>query len=365
MALVLIGGMGQNAAGADRAKEADLQLTLPRVWYAAPNVPMSLYFDNIVLTRTPENYKFSVKCKIGKTEEKRWTVTPSEKDVGDHILEVTVQNMQGEKLATGALALRVAPANAGERKKLKLLIIGDSLTAASRYPAEIARLLSRPGNPEWIMFGRNERGKVRHEGHGGWTWKRFNTKYVANPKRPGLKYGSSPFVFADANGKPQLDVPRYFREHCGGEAPDVVTFLLGINDCFRADPKASDKRIDKVFKEAEKLLQAFHKAAPKAALAVCLTPPPNSREGAFEANYKGRFPRWGWKRIQHRLVQRMMKHFYGRQKDGIHVIPTELNIDPIDGYPKNNGVHPNKDGYSQIGASIYCWLKWWLKGEHR
>ena len=365
LVLVPIGGMGQNAAGADGAQEEDLQLTLPKVWYAVPNVPMSLYFDNIVLTQTPENYTFSVECDIGRTEKRRWTATPKKKDVGDHVLRITVENTRGKKLAKGRFTLRILPQNAGEGKKLKLLIVGDSLTAVSVYPDEIARLLSKPGNPDWVMFGRNKRGKVRHEGFGGWTWKRFNTAHVVKPTRPGLKYGSSPFVFADSKGKPQLDVARYLKEHCGGEAPDVITFLLGINDCFGANPKASDKRIDQVLKEAEKLLGAFRKAAPKAALAVCLTPAPNSREEAFQANYNGRYPRWGWKCIQHHLVQRMMKNFYGREKDGIHVIPAELNIDPIDGYPEDNSVHPNKDGYAQIGASMYCWLKWWLENKHR
>ena len=36
----------------------DLQLTLPPVVYATPDVSMSIYHDNIVLTETPENYRF-------------------------------------------------------------------------------------------------------------------------------------------------------------------------------------------------------------------------------------------------------------------------------------------------------------------
>jgi len=41
-------------------------------------------------------------------------------------------------------------------------------------------------------------------------------------------------------------------------------------------------------------------------------------------------------------------------------LPAELNLDPVDGYPVNNGVHPNAAGYKQIGDSIYSWLKWRL-----
>ena len=31
--------------------------------------------------------------------------------------------------------------------------------------------------------------------------------------------------------------------------------------------------------------------------------------------------------------------------------------DVVDGYPPNNGVHPNGVGYAQIGATIYSWMK--------
>ena len=94
---------------------------------------------------------------------------------------------------------------------------------------------------------------------------------------------------------------------------------------------------------------------------VGLTTPPNSRESGFEANYKGQYHRWEWKRVQHELVRRELEHFGGREKDRIYVIPTELNIDCVDGYPVDNGVHPNATGYKQIGASIYCWLKYRLQ----
>jgi lysophospholipase L1-like esterase len=200
---------------------------------------------------------------------------------------------------------------------------------------------------------------VVHEGYGGWTWARFNSHYEPQPDLAKRKF-SSPFVFAEGGAKPVLDVPRYFEKSAHGQRPDFVTFLLGINDCFSAkvdDPAAVDKQIQGMFQQAEILLAAFHAAAPQAELGVGLTTPPNARESGFEANYHGAYHRWGWKRIQHRLVQLQLKQFGARESQGIFVIPTELNLDPVDGYPVNNGVHPNAAGYQQIGASIYAWLK--------
>lgn len=45
-----------------------LRLTLPPAVYGVPGVPLSIYFDNIVLTPTPENYRFEVKCPLAPTK---------------------------------------------------------------------------------------------------------------------------------------------------------------------------------------------------------------------------------------------------------------------------------------------------------
>jgi len=357
------------------ALSADLQLTLPPSWYAVPDVPMSLYYDNVVLTEKPQNYRFEVQCDIGRSETRRWTVTPADKDVGTHPLSVTVKDSHENILQQGTTTLHVAPRHAGAGRRLRLLVVGDSLTAASLYPNEMARLLAGPDNPRWTMLGTHKPPSaakgVAHEGYGGWTWAAFLSRYndkLGHPFDDKGKRWSSPFVYAGVDGKPALDLPRYFREHCSGEPPDVVTVLLGINDCFRANPNdlaAMDANISAMLDHAEKLLKAFRAAAPRTAFAIGLTTPPNARESGFEANYQGKYHRWDWKRIQHRLVQRMMERLGGREREGIHLVPTELNLDPVDGYPNNNGVHPNATGYQQIGASFYCWLKWWMHTQEK
>ena len=350
-------------------KAGPLRLTLPPEFYAVPGVEMSVYYDNIVLTETPDAYRFTVACGVGTAEAKRWTVTPKAADVGDHSLKVTVAAADGKQLGHATTTLRVVSAKAGTGRDVRLLIVGDSLTHATIYSNEIARLLSLPGNPRWKMLGTHKPARaaegVAHEGYGGWTWQRFATHYEPNPDGTYRKR-SSPFVSLGDDGKPGLDVKRYFEKECDGRRPDFVTFLLGINDCFSADPDdpaAIDARIDTMMQQADTLLTAFRQAAPDAELGICLTTPPNAREEGFQANYKGRYHRWGWKRIQHRLVERQIERFADRQKDGLFIVPAELNLDPVDGYPVNNGVHPNEVGYKQIGASIYAWLRARLQAQ--
>lgn len=340
-----------------------VQLTLPPVIYAVPDVEISLYFDNVVLTRTPQSLNFFVDCGIGKTELRRWVVNPKATDVGTQPLTVRVEAADRSLLATATTKLQVTAADAGDGKSVRLLIVGDSLTHASQYPNAVSRLFAVPGNPKLTMLGSHRPPSaaegVAHEGYGGWTWARFINHYELHPDPKQQKF-SSPFVFPDSNEQPKLDVARYINEQCDGQAPDYVVFLLGINDCFGAppdDPKGMDANIDSTFKHADTLLADFRKAAPQAHFGICLTPAANSRQEAFQANYQDKYTRWGWKRIQHRLVQRQLDHFAEDSHRNLSLIPTEINIDPVDGYPGNNAVHPNQSGYDQIGTSIYAWLK--------
>lgn len=347
----------------------NVQLTLPIQAYVVVGVEFSVYFDNIVLVESTKDLQFEVDCPVGQTEARRWTLTPRTEDVGAHRWSVSVRDADGRQLAQNAMRIQVVPASAGADQRIKLLVVGDSLTHASAYPNQLARRLSEPANPDWQMLGTHRpqaaAAGVRHEGYGGWTWQRFVSRYEPNPDGTHRKR-SSPFVFLDDSGQPQLDVARYFQKSTAGNRPDVVFFLLGINDCFSADPEdaaAIDARIDTVLAQADTLLAEFRRAAPQADLCVCITTPPNARESGFQANYKGRYHRWGWKRIQHRLVQRMLRRYQPNRKASpqlanVFVVPTHLNLDPVNGYPVNNGVHPNDFGYRQIGDSLYAWLKW-------
>ncbi|WP_417747828.1 SGNH/GDSL hydrolase family protein [Rosistilla oblonga] len=350
--------------------ETDLQLTLPPEIYVVPGVPTNIYFDNIVLTQSPDKYRFDVVCDFGQSEQHHWTWTPTAGDVGVYPIRVDLYSADDTLLDSAASVLRVtAGAASPSTEPIRILIIGDSLTHASAYPNEIARLMTEDAKQPWKMLGTHKPASaaadVAHEGYGGWTWWNFVNKYEPNPDGTHRKR-SSPFVFLNDESKPVLDMPRYFKEQCDGQLPDYVVIKLGINDLFSApagDVVGTDAKIDTVFGYADQLVAAIRAAAPNATIGICLTTPPNARQEAFEANYKGRYLRWGWKQIQHQLVQRQMQYIADKSDPQILIVPTQLNLDPVDGYPDNNSVHPNKSGYQQIGSSIYAWLQHQLAGK--
>jgi hypothetical protein len=65
-------------------------------------------------------------------------------------------------------------------------------------------------------------------------------------------------------------------------------------------------RITRATATAHVALLVISLAAPRAELGVCLTTPPNIRDAAFVANYKTAYPRWNWRQVQHRFVERQL-----------------------------------------------------------
>lgn len=103
----------------EAANGKTLQLTLPSEFYAVPDVEVSIYFDNVVLTKTPDAYRFDVNCDIGQTQSRRWSVTPSAKDVGTHDLSIEVSNPGGKRRATKFTACGYVVVNANLRGRFE------------------------------------------------------------------------------------------------------------------------------------------------------------------------------------------------------------------------------------------------------
>jgi len=175
------------------------RLTLPTTIYAVPGVETSLYFANAILAAPTAEFSFAVTCDVGETDANRWKLNATAPQTGEYPLTLKVSDGSGQPVAQGRTQVCVVPADAGCEQDVALLIVGDSLTHASQYPNELARLLSQPGNPQWQMLGTHKpaaaAANVAHEGYGGWTWRAFNSRFNPNGTLA-ARTNSSPFVFA-------------------------------------------------------------------------------------------------------------------------------------------------------------------------
>jgi lysophospholipase L1-like esterase len=354
-----------------------VRLALPPVLYAVEGIESNVYFDNVVLALDPADYVFDVTCVLGRQQSERWTFNPMASDAGDHSFQLDVRNERNEVVARGHCRLRVVAADARSQRPTSILMIGDSLTHASVYPQRVAELFARQDQAPLTLVGSHSPedvpAGVRHEGYGGWTAERFATHYAETARRGDYRQRGSPFLYADGEGKPQLDFAHYYRDVNAGKVPDFVTIFLGPNDVFSATDETIEATIDRMLTHYESLVLGIQAESKETRIGVMLPVPPTATQDAFGSNYANGQTRWQYRRNQHRLVERLLAQYSGRDAEGIEILPTHVDLDCRHNYPtergkanahtevvierQNNGVHPDATGYRQIGDTVYAWLK--------
>ncbi|MCD6359418.1 MAG: SGNH/GDSL hydrolase family protein [Armatimonadetes bacterium] len=369
----------QEVADSTPPVDVSLRCILPADIYAVPGVEMNVYFDNIILHPHSELLLWDVDCNIGAQQDERWSCVPTDAQVGDHELTIKVISPEMQILHQAQTTVHVIDPTAGSDRPLSMLCVGDSLTAASQYTARLVQLFADDAAVDVTLIGEYGPGGDtgnRHEGYGGWTCQRFvqqwdpegEWKEISGRKRR----VRSPFLF-DVDGQPKLDFQRYLDRNNGGEPPDFITILLGCNDTFGADETTIEERIDAMFGYLDTLLAEFRRVAPDAQIGVLYLVPPSRHQDAFGRNYRCGQTRWQYRRNQHRVVEREMQTYLGREDENIFMVPAFVNLDTTWGFPgvmvppnphssdkvrrMSNGVHPTTAGYYQIGDAIYCWVK--------
>lgn len=376
--LLLVSGVeGRSSEPATNPSQSSLRLLLPPSIPAVVGIECNVYFDNVVLVPNPANLVFDSVCSKGRQQVERWTWTPTEADVGEHPFQFDVRDGDNRVIASAKTVVRVVAANRNEGKPLSVLCVGDSLTHASAYTQRLLDQCDKPGNPKLTLVGSHwpgdKPGPNRHEGYGGWTAKRFATHFTETARSGDYKQRGSPFLYRGDDGNPALDFARYCRDVNEGHFPDVVTIFLGPNDIFSFDDDTIEAGIDDMLKHLDLLVETIRKQSPSTKVAVLLPVPPAATQDAFGSNYASGQTRWQYKRNQHRLVERMLEKYAGRESDQVHVVPTYLGLDCVHNYPtesvpanstnetkvtrQNNGVHPAASGYHQIGDMLFAWLK--------
>jgi len=334
-------------------------VSLPPVIYATEGYECRVRFENMLCSQTPNNFSFTVSCDLGVADASSWVVVPASSQVGDHVYKVRVVDSKGPEVTVTSI-LRVTQAQSPNLSKpARILIIGDSITSAGIYAADLASMLSGPGNPSWEMIGRLRIGAFPGcgvEATPGVTWSWYAQHVRSGPSDP--LGDTSPFLVVDTIGA-HLDLGPYLLANATAP-PDLVIIALGVNDCFSADPTllaGIDQRISSMFGYSDMVVAAIQKAAPTADIGIALALPGNIRESAFLYKYGPKYTAWGWQRIQRRLVTRQIEHWQNRETERLFVIPWNLVVDTFNGFPDNNAVHPNGLGHHQMSIPIYAWVK--------
>ena len=324
----------------------NLQLTMPPRIYCSQFSEISMYYENLIQVSNPGDYSFRITPELGAGDSIKYTFGIQEEVSRSYDLNIDVFNKSGRKVTSGSTEVcYTAPGNIPV-DTINVLITGNSLTAAGIFPAKVKSLfLDSLQFPVKFLGTKKSKGGI-HEGYSGKTWEWFSQNI------------ESPFVFNLSENDTILNFQHYFEDIVIAE-PDYVIIELGINDCFRADTisvEAIDSTINEMLIHTEYYLTKLIDYNNNIQIGICLPPVANSRLEGFKANYGDKYTQTGWTKIQRRLVQKTLDYFGNNFQSNCSLIPLEVNIDTHNGYPVDNGVHPNTFGYNQIASSIFNWL---------
>src|SRR5262249_745450 len=147
---------------------------------------------------------------------------------------------------------------------------------------------------------------------------------------------------------------------------------LGGNDIWTGQDENIDQIIDKVFGFYDQLVNMIRRYSKTTKIGIIMLDPLSRSQHGYR-NYRGdrKQTRWQYRRDEHRMVEREIEKYAGRESENIYLVPVGLNLDcvhgfPMQTYPRNarmpaeeqrvlDGAHLTPEGYRQFGDPIYAW----------
>ena len=330
-----------------------IEICTPEKSFAVVGHEYNIYWTNLFKLDNIDNYE--VYCTIspsisGAKDYGRFLrLTPAAGDVGTHTVSIRIRRKgMTENYLTQSVDLIVLADSTVSGKKV--MFIGDSLTDAGIYPAEIQFNLSNGGiesigtRQDTVTIG-NDTFTVKHEGRAGWaasdyvrnasTWKTD----VDNPFWDGTEFNFS-----------------YYMTQQGFSGVDIVCLNLGTNGV----------NSDKTIPALEIMVDSIHDYDPNIIILVSLITPSAGQTGW--GYYAGLSSKQAFDISAFALRKAYIENFEG--KTNLDVTEPYFNIDTeydftsteIAASSRNpelmpiqtNNVHPSTYGYLKMADVYYA-----------
>jgi hypothetical protein len=346
-------GIDEDCDGLD-----DLFLTLPPYIYTVEGQDLEIYFSNTILSKHPQDYFFSISSLlIGTVTSTKWKANIGNNAAGDYPLTLNVKTANGQVLSVANTTVRVSPDEIpASVSPKKLILMGHSFFDQGYLPKYIYDKCQLPGNPAISLHGKKVSwadANARHEGYGGQMARWF----INNPSSP-IKYGST------------FSIRKYFNDViCTNCNPDWIIIHLDLND-FCGYTALTGNTIQEIQdsitmdwnRNFNRIIDSIRVTTPTTKIGICMSPPPNARQSAFDLNFPGNpvlSNRWRWKKIIACLAQKQIQRYGNRESENIFLIPEYLDLDDLNEYSTTEASHPDPiSGYGEIAKSIYSWIRW-------
>ena len=295
----------------------DPDLWLPDTIHMALGNTIELYNDDVAFIRLNDTtLHFSWTYAKGSSDLRKYYWTTNQ--LGN--VKVTIKCTYKHQIVDSASTIVkvVSKVNPGSKN---LLAIGNSLTTGgfnTMFP-QITTDVNFPITP----FGKIGT-TYKHEGHSGWMFRTF-------------VQSTSPFYIG---GK--IDFKKYIEDNLFPN-PNIVKVSLGINECY------GSYSMDEIMGYAKQLIDTIKRDYPNTLILVAL-PTLCEATGAGWSDDYGNLNNFEPYQIRIRQLWKRLytRYSYGKYSPNIQMTWDGLFIDRTNGYPINNGVHPNTLGYTQL-----------------
>lgn len=320
----------------------------------------NIYYESIINGMDFERYtvKPSVSSNLSNTKyyEKFFRITPEANEVGNRYITLSLYEKKSFKFLTDVtFTLTIIPES--ELTGKKVMFIGDSLTSAGVFAAEIQFIMSNGGiesvgtRQTTVTIDGNSY-TVKHEGRGGWSasdYTRSGSSWAHDIDNPFYDETEQEFSF------------EYYMNTTGIAKPDIVCIGLGTNGNISG------------LNDVMFMVNSIHDYDPDIPVLVTLLTPPAYQDGFGYHNNKQNASE-----IKDRFLQCNKNYItnYENEAANLDIIELCFQFDrehdygtalmrvsarnPAEMLVQTNNVHPSQYGYLHFADGYYNRLLYWF-----
>lgn len=318
-------------------------INVPSKIHALTGMSNNMYYENIM--NKALNKDIDVVSTKGFQFDDRYAYTPS---VAEVVPLVFSFYEKGKLVNSKSTSLEIkTPSDI--TSNFKAVFIGDSNTNAGVYTQKILDLFSTDVSKITLVGTRGNAPNL-HEGRSGWS----ASTYTSNASLSGIANAfwnpsTSKFDFA------------YWASQNSITGLTHTFIALGTNDIFNfATDTELRSGVVTVLNQFDEMVSSVKSHSGTIKIGIMLPIPPSGKQNDFASAYGAGITRWRYKRNYDYFVSELIKRFDNKTSDNIHLVSSNLSIDPDNDFINSNStpaVHPNTTGYNKMGEQVYKFLK--------
>lgn len=325
---------------ANSGKMSGRPLALPKTLYGFVGYPISIYYRNVMDYHPNDVYirKKDIVNTKGKLYSNRWEYTPTTAET----IDGSIQVFDHDYNKINEQNIPVIVKDSTTKESLTVLVIGDSTVNEGLETGKMLELAEADGY-SLTLLGTRGSGDNQHEGRGGWKAEMYCTMATNS---------SGSVVNAFYNPTSETFDFAYYMAQQGYNGVDCVFLQLGINDMFGAWDNTRERYVNTFIGYMQTMVNSIHSYDSNIKIVINLAIPCGDDQDAFVESYSTSTT-WNQRKNIYEANIALLNTF--EDMDNVYVSHYNAAIDAVNNL--RGDVHPNNEGYAQLGTQMYSFMR--------